>query len=85
MPTMKLKFSKVPNKFTGGERYTIGKWYYLDSMEACLWIKREVVDMKTVEPCNFTDECQAENDKNTGEGPTLSRIEIIAALADIAA
>jgi hypothetical protein len=43
--TLKLKFSKNPNKLPGGARYSTGKFYYMGREEACLWIKRDVVDM----------------------------------------
>lgn len=80
MPTMKLQFSKLPRQYFGGTRYTVGKWYYLDSHECCLWIKRGVVDMKTIEPAHLTEAAAAENDKNTGEGHALTLSEVLHAL-----
>jgi hypothetical protein len=82
--TLKLKFSKNPRQFFGGTRYSTGKFYYMGREEACLWIKRDVVDMSSLQAANLTDEAIAENKKNLGEGHALSFVEVVTALKEFA-
>jgi hypothetical protein len=83
--TLKLKFSKNPNKLPGGARYSTGKFYYMGREEACLWIKRDVVDMSSLQAADLTDEAIAENEKNLGPGKALSFLEVVTALKEFAA
>jgi hypothetical protein len=80
---MKLKFKTAPTKFKGGERYSVDKFYYLSREEACLWIKRDVVDVKTLQAADLTDEAIAENEKNLGKGHALTLQETLQALSEI--
>ncbi len=79
---MKLQFKASAAKWPGGGRYAVGKTYYLDRYEACLWIRRGVVDLATIEPADLTSAAEAENKRNLQPGSTaLSLAEVVAALA----
>ncbi len=79
---MKLQFKASAAKWPGGSRYAVGKTYYLDRFEACLWIRREVVDLATIEPADLTPAAEAENKRNLlPGGKALTLAEVSAALA----
>jgi hypothetical protein len=80
MSTMKLKFKVSPAQYPGGERYAVGRWYFLGREETCLWIHREVVDLRSMEPADLTPRAIEENARNFLPGRALTLGQIIAAL-----
>jgi hypothetical protein len=78
--TMKLKFKASPAQHPGGERYEVGRWYFLGREETCLWIHRDVVDLGSMEPANLTPRAIEENTRNFLPGRALTLGEIVAAL-----
>jgi hypothetical protein len=78
---MLLQFSKDPSGFPGGEVYAIGKDYLMDRFETCLWIRREVVDMKSLRAApDMTDALIASCQANLRKGARLTMAQVITAL-----
>jgi len=78
---LKVKFSKDPAGLPGGARYVVGAEYALSREEACLWIRRGVIDLASIEPTPLTDEMIALNEANLKPGKALSLGEVLQALA----
>jgi hypothetical protein len=78
---MALKFSSDTSAYQGGGCYVTGKVYALSREEACLWIRRGVVDLASLCPVDLTDAVLAENAANLLPGDRLTLGETIAALA----
>lgn len=77
---MKLKFKANPKKFSGGECYVTGKFYYLGKEETCLWIKRGVVDEASMEPVQMTQHMLDEHEANLQKGQRFTLIEVFQSL-----
>jgi hypothetical protein len=80
MNTMKLKFNLSPAMYPGGARYVTGRWYYLDRHECCMWVRRSVVDLASMEPAHLTPEAIAEHEGNLRPGRQLTLKEVLAEL-----
>lgn len=78
---MKLKFKIDPVGFPGGARYMVGKEYVLSREETCLWVRRGVVDIASMDSVPLSDEMLALNEANLRPGKALTFAEVITALA----
>lgn len=83
MSTMKLKFHLSPAMYPGGARYVTGKWYYLDRHECCMWVRRSVVDLASMEPAHLTPEAIEEHRANLRPGRALTLSQVLSALREL--
>jgi hypothetical protein len=79
---MRLRFKSDPSAFPGGGAYSVGHDYFLSREETCLWIRRGVVDIASMEPTHLTEDAEAAHVAKLNPGhERLTLAEILAALA----
>ena len=84
MGSMFLQFVNDPSGYPGGEVYAQGKHYLLGSLEACLWLRRGLVDTKTMREADTLPDLIAESDANLRPGARLTLAQVILDLREFA-